>query len=84
MKLKKYLVYLDDGHDCFKIAVPAKDETSAKEFVSGNGEVIAVKDVTGDFPISLDAVSRSLQASGFGKTETDLILRTLSFCEVAE
>lgn len=84
MKLKKYMVYLDDGRDCFKIAVPAKDEASARKFVNGNGEVVAVKDVTSDFPISLDAVSRSLQSSGFDKNKIDFILRTLSFCEVAE
>lgn len=84
MKLKKYLVYMDDGRNCFKLAIPAEDESSAREYVAGNGDVIAVKDVTEDYPISLDCVSQALRARGFGQVEIDLILRTLSLCEIAE
>lgn len=84
MKLRKYMVYMDDGHDCFKLAIPAKDETHARELVSGNGDVISVKDVTGEYPISLDSVSNALLSLGFGRTEIDLILRTLSICDIAE
>ena len=29
-KLKKYYVYMDDGHDCFKVAVPALNEKDAR------------------------------------------------------
>ena len=54
--MKKYMVYLDDGKDCFKVAVPAVNEKAARKYVEGNGEVIAVKDITEDFPISLDKV----------------------------
>lgn len=82
--MKKYMVYIDDGKDCFKVAVPAKNETAARKYVEGNGEVIAVKDITGDFPISLDKVSEALNNVHFGKTEIDLIVRCLSLNSIAE
>ena len=84
MKLKKYIVYLDDGYDCHKIAVPAQSEEDAKEFVEGNGEVIAVKEITEEFPISLDCVANALAGRGFGRIEIDLILRTLARTSIAE
>lgn len=68
------MVYMDDGRDCFKVAV----------YVEGNGEVISVKDVTKDFPISLDKVAQALKNAGFGQIEIDLITRCLSFNDVAE
>ena len=59
--MKKYMVYMDDGRDCFKVAVPANNEKAARKYVEGNGEVIAVKDITEDFPISLDKVAQALK-----------------------
>ena len=47
----KYLVYLDDGKDIYKLAVPAVSKEAAKAWCFGNGEVIAVKDVTSEFHI---------------------------------
>ena len=44
--MKKYMVYMDDGRDCFKAAIPAANEKAARKYVEGNGEVIAIKDVT--------------------------------------
>ena len=52
--------------------------------MAGNGEIIAVKDVTKEYPIPLVCVADALKVCGFGQTEMDLILRTLSFCEIAE
>lgn len=77
MKMKKYMVYLDDNTDCYKLAIPAKDEKTAREYVQGNGEVIAVKEVTNDYPISADKVAQALQNAGFGKYEMDFITRAL-------
>lgn len=37
--MKKYMVYMDDGRDCFKVAVPAMNEKEARKYVEGNGEV---------------------------------------------
>ena len=82
--MRKFIVYLDDGRDCYKIAVPAKDKKEAVKFCEGNGEVISVKDVTDDVPISLDYVSNALTHAGFGQIEIDFILRTLSKCNIAE
>lgn len=82
--MKKYLVYLDDSVNCFKVAVPAIDENSAREFVKGNGEVIAVKDITEDYPIDLCKVAHALRNAQFGLVEIDLITRCLRFNDIAE
>lgn len=42
-KLHVYTVYMDDG-DAFRVTVPAESEAAAREYVAGNGDVIAVKD----------------------------------------
>lgn len=81
--LKKFMVYMDDGKSVFKVAIPAKDENSARYYVAGNGEVIAVKDVTEEFPISIDKVVDALKKSNFGQIEIDLIQRTLSSTNIA-
>lgn len=80
--LKKYMVYLDDGDYCFKIPVPAVDEEQARRYVKGNGEVIAVRDITDDFPISSCKVLSALKESGFGSTEICLIMYTLDATEI--
>ena len=82
--MKKFMVYLDDGRDCYKVAVPAENKKDAIKFCEGNGEVISVKDVTEDYPISLDKVGKALALAQFGGVEIDLILRTLSKCNIAE
>ena len=82
--MKKYMVYLDDGRHCFKAAIPAANEKAARKYVEGNGEVIAVKDITEDFPISLDKVAQALKNAQFGQIEIDLITRCLSFNDIAE
>lgn len=82
--MKKYMVYMDDGRDCFKAAIPAVNEKAARKYVEGNGEVIAIKDVTKDFPISLYKVAQALKNAQFGQIEIDLITRCLSFNDIAE
>lgn len=83
--MRKFFVYLDDGsEDVMKIAIPAKGEKDAREYVRGNGEVIAVKDVTDRYPISLECVAKALINAGFGQTETDLITRTLQINDIAD
>ena len=58
--MKKFMVYMDDGKDCFKAAVPAENEQAARKYVEGNGEVIAVKDVSAEWWISLDKIAQAL------------------------
>lgn len=82
--MKKYLVYLDDSTDCFKVAVPANDEKAARKYVEGNGEIIAVKDISDDYPIDLNKVVQALRSAQFGQIEIDLITRCLSFNDIAE
>lgn len=81
--LKEFLVYLDDGHDAFRVPVPAANLEAAKEYVNGNGEIVAIKDVTGEYPIGLENVREALNTH-FGETEMALILRTLEITGVAE
>ena len=78
------MVYLDDGQDCFKVAVPAESVPKAEEYVSGNGEIIAVKEVSEDYPISIDKVIDALRRANFGQIEIDLIARTLRLTDLAE
>lgn len=86
MKMRKYMVYMDDGFDgCFKAAVPAKSQKEALEFVQGNGEVVAIKDVTEDYHISESCVLDALRKSGFGSAEQMYIVRALyqiGICDV--
>ena len=84
MTLRKFMVYLDDGRDVYKIAVPAENENGAKEYCRGNGEVIAVKDVTEEYPIDEDKVATALRTSGFGDIEVKLITRALHMCGITE
>lgn len=85
MTLKKYFVYLDDGtEDVLKVAVPAKSEKDAREYVNGNGEVIAIREVTDRYPIDAGYVAKALINAGFGQTEVDLITRTLQATRIAE
>lgn len=82
--MKKYMIYMDDGKNCFKVAIPAKNEKAAREYVKGNGEIIAVKDVTEEFPISSEKVANALLSAHFGEIEMDLIIRCLQMNDIAE
>lgn len=84
MKMKKYMVYLDDGKDVYKVAIPAKDEKAAREYAQGNGEVIAVKDVTDSYPISAERVAQTLKDACCGRYETDFITRALQEIGICE
>ena len=80
--MRKYMVYVDDGRDAMRLAIPAESQKAAKKYVNGNGEVIAVKDVTDDYQISSTKVSNALAAAGFGQIEIDFIIRALDQCEL--
>ena len=82
--LRKYVVYLDDGELVYKLYVPAVNEEAAKIYCEDNGDIVAVKDVTEEFPISANCVAAALRNYGFGETEMDLILRTLQTTGIAE
>ena len=67
MTMKRFMVYLDDGDNVYKLAIPAKDEKAAREYVQGNGEVIAVKEVEAKDLISAERVAQALENANFGK-----------------
>lgn len=82
--MKKFMVYMDDGHDVYKLAIPGEDEAAARKYVEGNGEVVAAKDVTEDWPISLDKVVEALRVAHFGQVEIDYISRCLDINRIAQ
>lgn len=77
-KKKVYKVYMEDTvtDECYKVIVPAYSEEEAIEFVSGNGDVISIKE-TSDYPISESKLFDTLKSSGYGKVETEIITRAL-------
>lgn len=83
-KLRKFMVYLDDGMGCYKVAIPEENIRMAKTFVQGNGDIISIKDITNDYPISLDKVINALKQADFGDVEIQLITRTLQNTDIAE
>ena len=75
--MKKYMVYLEDRENVYKIAVPADSEQEAIDFCRGNGDLVAVKDVTEEYQISEDKITKALLNAGFGRIETDFVIRAL-------
>ena len=75
-KLNVYKVYLDDGCDTYRIIVPAESKKEAKEYVSGNGEIISVREHT-EIGIGIEKLINDLTRCGWGNEEIDLIARTL-------
>lgn len=78
-QLRKYMVYLEDKDNVYKIAVPAQDADDAIRWTAGNGDLVSVKDVTDEFEYRIDAdqVFNALDAYGFNRKKIDFILRTL-------
>lgn len=50
--MKKYMVYMDDGRDCFKAAIPAVNEKAARKYVEGNGKEVHV--ICGDCNVEFE------------------------------
>lgn len=84
MKLRKYFVFIDDDDNAIKLAVPAKNEKDARNFASGNGEIIAVKDVTESYEISSTKVWEALNSVDFTEQQRDFIYRTLYLTGIIE
>lgn len=82
--MRKYMIYLDDGYSCFKEFVPADSENEAVQYVKGNGEVLAVKDITEECPISLDSVVQALENALYEQKKIDLIARCLEMNNIAQ
>ena len=78
-KLHVYTVYLEDGNNCFKVTVPAESEKEARNFVSGNGDIITVKDSPLQ-DIDCNYLADTLRRGGWGQMEIDVITRALFKC----
>lgn len=74
-KLSVFTVYLDDGMSTFKEIIPSDSKKDAAAYVSGNGEIIAIRE---DKEISVDVnrLANDLQKAGWNQAEIDLITRT--------
>lgn len=55
-ELKIYKVYLEDNDSCFSTLIPAENEQEVAKQVEGNGEIIAIKDVSDTSRIDTDTV----------------------------
>lgn len=81
---RKYFVYIDDGKDVYRVKVPAICEDAARAFCRGNGEIVAVKDVTDDVRISAEEVCNALLAGGVDDTKVHFIIRVLQEFEIVK
>ena len=75
--MRKYMVYLEDRDNVYRLAIPAQDQQDAIEWSRGNGDLVAVKDVTGDYSIRSEEVADALMKYGFSRTEVDFLVRAL-------
>lgn len=76
-RMNVYDLYMDDGHSTFKVTVPAFSKKDAKEYVQGNGDVVAVKPSELQ-DIDLNCLADTLERSGWGQQEVDVITRALA------
>lgn len=77
IRMNVYDLYMDDGHSTFKVTVPAFSKKDAKEYVQGNGDVVAVKPSELQ-DIDLNCLADTLKRSGWGQQEIDIIVRALA------
>lgn len=82
--MKKYMAYIDDTKCVFKQAVLAESEEKVMEDLHGCGEIVAIKEVDNDYPISLEKVEEALVRANFGKAEICYITEALRKCKIAE
>jgi len=73
---RMFEVIVDGGEHVFKTSRIARDEKDFRSVYGGNGEIVRIKDVTEDFPISENALRNAL-ASKFGEAETEAIVYLL-------
>lgn len=75
---KVYDVYMDDGRDVFKVVIPAESKQAATKAVSGNGEVVKIRENATVQNIDCNVLADTLRKDGWGDTEIQVITRTLA------
>ena len=68
-----YEILIDDGTRVYKHHGIYRNEKDARKSAEGNGEVIKIKDVTEDTPLSGDKIFTALRNAGFGQNEANAI-----------
>lgn len=76
-RMNVYDLYMDDGHSTFKVTVPAFSKKDAKEYVQGNGDVVAVKPSELQ-DIDTGFLADTLKRAQWGQQEIDIIVRALA------
>jgi hypothetical protein len=74
---RMYEMILDAGYHAYKVCRLARTIDKSIKQAAGNGEVVRVKDVTDDFPISANKVWAAMNDYGFGETEREAIVHLL-------
>lgn len=74
-----FYAYIDDGECTFKVPVPAYTAKEAREYASGNGEIVAIKE---DKKTIIDggAVYSALKNAGFDRYTAEIVMRLVSLC----
>ena len=81
--MRIFTVYLEDKDDCYKRLIPAETEEAAREQVSGNGKIIAIKDTTPDHRFDTPELWMILEKAGYDKEKIQLLDRLLENLELA-
>ena len=79
---KIYKITMEDRDSVFNLVIPAPSKQAAIDYVSGNGEIILIRE--DDYPISKEKVANALLSYGFGKAETDIVTRALNQIGLAD
>lgn len=77
--LTVYDVYVDDGYELSKVIIPAESESKAKDYVKGNGEVVATKKDPFVQDIDTGCLAQTLIDNGWGQAEISVIVKGLKY-----
>lgn len=69
-----FYAYIDDGECTFKVPVPAYTAKEAREYASGNGEIVAIKE---DKKTIIDggAVYSAMTGAGYDRYTAEIVMR---------
>lgn len=79
MQNKLFEAIFDSKDSVFKIARPAESESAFRSQFGGNGEIVRLKDITEETPISLSHLEKTLQKANYGRTEIELIIALVQY-----
>lgn len=71
--MKVFECIIDDGQNIFKTIIPSTNRRTLLAEWNGNGEFVKIKEVTQDYPISIDKVIEALEYANFVTVERQII-----------